>query len=83
MRRIRNIRELYGFRFADLALEFPDYDNYELQVTAITDSLSTEAPALTHDQNQQLFEQVMLDYADIPRKPDRFKTADALSCSVQ
>ena len=30
VRRVRNMQELYGFRFADLLLEFPDYDNYEL-----------------------------------------------------
>lgn len=73
IQRVRNRRDLYGFHFVDLWLRFPDYDNYELQVTAMTDSLSTEAPALTHDQNQQLFEQVMLDYADVPTKPERYK----------
>ena len=73
IQRVRNRRDLYGFHFVDLWLQFPDYDNYELQVTALTDSLSTEAPALTREQNQQLFEQVMLDYADIRTKPERFK----------
>lgn len=73
IQRVRNRRDLYGFHFVDLWLLFPDYDNYELQVTALTDSLSTEAPALTREQNQQLFEQVMLDYADIRTKPERFK----------
>ena len=73
IQRVRNRRDLYGFHFVDIWLQFPDYDNYELQVTALTDSLSTEAPALTREQNQQLFEQVMLDYADIRTKPERFK----------
>ena len=73
IQRVRNRRCLYGFHFVDLWLQFPDYDNYELQATALTDSLSTEAPALTREQNQQLFEQVMLDYADVPTKPERFK----------
>ena len=73
IQRVRNRRDLYGFHFVDLWLQFPDYDNYELQVTALTDSLSTEAPALTREQSNQLFEQVMLDYADIPTKPERFK----------
>ena len=73
IQRVRNRRCLYGFHFVDLWLQFPDYDNYELQATALTDSLSTEAPALTREQNQQLFEQVLLDYADVPTKPERFK----------
>lgn len=73
IQRVRNRRSLYGFHFVDLWLQFPDYDNYELQATALTDSLSTESPALTREQNQQLFDQVMLDYADVPTKPERFK----------
>ena len=73
IQRVRNRRDLYGFHFVDLWLQFPDYDNYELQVTALTDSLSTEAPALTREQSDRLFEQVMLDYADIRTKPERYK----------
>ena len=73
VQRVRNRRELYGFHFVDLWLQFPDYDNYELHATAITDSLSTEAPALTHEQGDRLFSEVMLDYADIRTKPDRYK----------
>ena len=73
IQRVRNRRDLYGFHFVDLWLQFPDYDGYELQVTAITDSLSTEAPALTREQNERLFNEVMLDYADIRTKPERYK----------
>ena len=73
IQRVRNRRDLYGFHFVDLWLQFPDYDNYELQVTALTDSLSTEAPALTREQSDRLFEQVMLDYADVRTKPERYK----------
>ncbi len=73
VQRVRNQRELYGFHFADLWLQFPDYDNYELQVTVITDSLSTEAPALTAEQNKALYEKVMEDYADIRTKTERIK----------
>ena len=72
-RRVRNIRELYGFRFADVALEFPDYDNTELDTVVVLDTLTTEAPALTHEQNEKLFQSVMEDYADVPRKADRMK----------
>lgn len=73
VQRVRNQRELYGFHFADLWLQFPDYDNYELQVTVITDSLSTEAPALTSQQNKALYENVMEDYADIRTQSERIK----------
>ena len=73
VRRVRNIRELYGFRFADVALEFPDYNNTELDTVVVLDTLTTEAPALTHEQNDKLFQSVMEDYADVARKADRMK----------
>ncbi len=71
--RMRNIQELYGLRFADITLQFPDYDDLELTATAIIDTLSSEAPALTADQNERLFNSVMEDYADVPLKADRLK----------
>lgn len=77
VQRVRNVRELYGFRFADLWLRLPDYDDYELQVTAILDSLSTETPALTHEQSEQLFNAVLEDYSDLPRRTDRMKSLRA------
>ena len=73
VRRVRNIRELYGFRFADLTLEFPDYDNAEMDITAILDALHSDSPALTAEQQQQLFDRVMEDYAHLPHKADRMK----------
>ena len=69
--RVRKTRSFYGFRFADVTLRFPDYDDQELTATAILDSLQSEAPALTREQQQQLFDQVWADYADIPHKKDR------------
>ena len=71
VQRVRNIRELFGFRFADVWLQFPDYDDFEMQQTVVLDTLTTEAPALTHEQQEQLYEAVMEDYADIPLKRDR------------
>ncbi len=73
VRRVRNVRELYGFRFADVTLSFPDYDNTEEDMIVILDTLTTETPALTHEQNEQLFQQVLADYADVPLKSDRMK----------
>ena len=73
VRCVRNIRELYGFRFADVSLEFPDYNKTELDTVVVLDTLVAEAPALTQEQNTKLFQSVMEDYADIPRKADRMK----------
>ena len=73
VRRVRNVHEQYGFRFAEVTLTFPDYDNYELTATVLLDTLTSEAPALTRDQQEELYNKVMEDYADIPRKADRMK----------
>ena len=73
VQRCRNVHELYGFRFAEVTMQFPDYDNYELTATVILDTLTAEAPALTREQQDHLFNAVMEDYADIPKKADRIK----------
>ena len=73
VQRVRNIHELYGFRFAEVTLQFPDYDDYELTSTILLDTLTSESPSLTREQQQQLYDRVMEDYADIPLKQDRLK----------
>lgn len=71
--KVRRRIDLYGFSFATLLLQFPDYDNYELEATVLLDTLTSEAPALTHEQQEQLFHQIEEDYQDIPLKADRMK----------
>ena len=73
VQRVRNIHELYGFHFAEVTMQMPDYDDYELTATVILDSLTTEAPSLTREQQEQLYQTVMDDYADIPLKTERIK----------
>ena len=71
--RVRNFRELYGFHFADATLRFPDYDDFELDTIILTDTLQSDAPALTQEQSTALFNTIEENYADIPRKADRMK----------
>ena len=73
VQRVRHVHELYGFRFAEVTMLFPDYDDYELTAIVILDSLTTEAPALTREQQEQLYNAVLEDYSDIPRKADQIK----------
>ena len=73
VQRVRNIHELYGFRFAEVTMQLPDYDNFELTATVILDSLTTESPALSREQQEQLYNAVLEDYADVPLKADRIK----------
>ncbi|MBQ8674012.1 MAG: AAA family ATPase [Bacteroides sp.] len=71
VRRVRRERELYGFRFVDASLRFPDYGDYEVEVTLLLDTLHSDAPALSRADNERLFQAVLEDYADIPLKRDR------------
>lgn len=73
VQRVRNVREFYGFRFADCTLEFPDYDDEEFDITVILDTLQAEAPALNEEQQERLFNKVMEDYFDVPLKTDKLK----------
>ena len=73
IRRVRHQRELYGFRFEDAVLSFPDYDDLEIDVTLLLDTLHSESPSLTHEESDRLFNNVMEDYADISSKKEKMK----------
>ena len=73
LRRIRRFEEFYGFRFAEAVLEFPDYDDYEMHVKILLDTLASESPSLTREQSKTLFYEVEKDYADITVKSKRYK----------
>lgn len=75
--RVRHFRSFYGFQFADVCLQFPDYDEAEIEATVIMDTLTSEAPALTREQNEQLWQNVMDDYQDLSLKTDRLKAMKA------
>ena len=73
VQRVRNVHELYGFCFAEVTMTFPDYDDYELTAITMLDTLTTEAPALTREQQEQLFQKMMEDYMDVSYKSERLK----------
>ena len=77
VRRVRREREMYGFRFADVLLRFPDYNDMELEVKLLLDTLHTETPALPKEMNDKLFYSVMEDYAEISVKRERMKKMKA------
>ncbi len=76
VKRVRRTQELYGFRFADVELIFPDYD-VEVEAKIILDTLHSETPALSADMNNKLFLSVYEDYADVRNQRDRIKKVKA------
>ena len=73
LRRLRRFEELYGFRFANAVLEFPDYDGYEIEAKILLDTISSESPSLTREQSRELFYEIEKDYLDITTKSKRYK----------
>lgn len=73
VRRVRRVREMYGFRFADVTLAFPDYGDLELDTRILLDTLHSDAPSLTKEEADRLFYAVLEDYADITTKAGKMK----------
>ncbi|MBP5677621.1 MAG: AAA family ATPase [Bacteroidales bacterium] len=71
---VRNIQELYGFRFADATIRFVDYPDEDARdCKLMLSTLYSESPSLTADEQQTLYNTVMEDYADLPHKSDRLR----------
>ena len=71
--RYHNVHSMHGFQFADVTLRFADYEEVEIECRVLLDTLQAEAPALTSDQQAQLYESVLADYAHIPNQRERMK----------
>lgn len=64
VRRVRGeVERRYGLRFATVVLELPDHDHTEMEVKVVLDCLLSDTPALTHQQQERLFNEVM---AELP-----------------
>ncbi len=70
--RVLKRTDLYGFRFADVLLYFPDLE-VEMEAKILLDTLASESPSLTREQQEQLFQQVMADYYDVPSRREKMK----------
>lgn len=59
---IGKYEERYGLEYAEATFMFPDYNNVEIKAKIILDTLESEAPALTSEQQKALYEGVYADY---------------------
>ncbi|MCF2594229.1 AAA family ATPase [Bacteroides caecigallinarum] len=73
VRRVRRTQEMYGFRFADVVLSFPDHNDIEFELKILLDTLHSDYPSLSREDSDRLFNAVMEDYADITNKRERMK----------
>jgi len=74
LKRIQRIEELYGFRFADVTARMVDYpDEPDLEVKLLLNTLATEHPALSLNDQNKLFSGVEAEFAGAPRKSARME----------
>ena len=69
---IRNFEERYGLHFADACLSFPDYGDLEINAKLCLDTLESEAPSLSYEQQNALYQGVLEDYQHIATKKKRY-----------
>ncbi|MDB5136798.1 MAG: family ATPase [Mucilaginibacter sp.] len=73
IRKVRRVEEMYGFRFADVQLEFIDYaEDPVLDCKVLLDTLYSEAPALPPPDQKRFFLEVMKDYEHIASRKAKF-----------
>ncbi|PTM09246.1 MAG: ATP-dependent endonuclease [Bacteroidetes bacterium] len=70
---IFSIKELYGFRFAEVKVRMVDYPKMiPFETVLILDSISVEAPALPYEDSNRLYQEILKDYEDEPSGYKKF-----------
>jgi ATP-dependent exoDNAse (exonuclease V) alpha subunit len=74
IKKVRRFEEIYGFRFADVQLEFIDYaEDPVIDCKVLLDALYSDAPALLSIDQKRFYTEVMKDYDHIPNRRDKLK----------
>jgi ATP-dependent exoDNAse (exonuclease V) alpha subunit len=61
--RIHAIKELYGFKFAEVDIRMIDYpDQKPFETVLLLDTLASETPSLTYEESNKLYEAIREDY---------------------
>ena len=71
--RVNGTEEMYGFRFADVTLSLIDYDDCEIDVKIMLNTLTSESPSLTREESERLFNAVWEDYPEMRSKRKRME----------
>ena len=69
-----NVKELYGFKFANVKIRMVDYPNQKpFETVLLLDTITSESPSLTYEQSNKLYEEVMKDYESESTKYKKFQ----------
>ncbi len=67
------IKELYGFRFAEVKVQMVDYPNMKpFETVLLLDTLESNNPSLTYEESNTLYQEVMKDYVEETTKYKKF-----------
>ena len=67
------IKELYGFRFAEVRIKMVDYPSQRpFETVLILDTIKSETPSLPYEDGNRLYQEVQQDYAAETSKYKRF-----------
>jgi len=67
------IKELYGFKFAEVKVKMVDYPNQKpFDTVLLLDTITTVTPSLSYEDGNKLYQEVMKDYAHEKSKYRKF-----------
>lgn len=67
------IKELYGFKFAEVKVRMVDYpDMPPLETVLLLDTIDAETPSLSYEDSNRLYQEVMKDYEEETAKYKKF-----------
>jgi len=70
---IFSIKELYGFKFAEVKVQMVDYPNQRpLETVLLLDTIQATTPSLSYEDGNRLYQEVMKDYAHETSKYKKF-----------
>jgi exodeoxyribonuclease-5 len=71
--RIHGYQDLFGFSFADVTLQFPDYQNMNIRCKIMLDTLDIETAALGQEESKNLYQSILEDFPDIKSKQKQYQ----------
>ncbi|WP_459209902.1 ATP-dependent DNA helicase [Aquimarina rhabdastrellae] len=67
------IKELYGFRFAEVKIMMVDYPNQKpFETVLLLDTIDAESPSLSYEDSNKLYQEVLKDYEEESSKYKKF-----------
>lgn len=70
---IFSIKELYGFKFAEVKVKMVDYPNQRpFETVLLLDTIKADTPSLSYEEGNRLYQEVQSDYAHEKSKYKRF-----------